>query len=324
VGDKLPEAGAAAESGDTSEENLDHLAEVLDWLTPAQARALSVFDREIAARAKTSPPEVFRRWLNKLIARAKTADRASDDAEQQGLSEAERHKAESAFGMRRRPDGTWEIYGSIDGERGPEILAAVRAMARLLAGPDDTITANHRADALHHLITRTSDGEGGSRLSMGIGYIIDAATLGHGPHANTVSETWSGEPYDPAAIARLACDTDWYAVLIDRHGRPTRVGRNRRSATREQRLALRALYRCCPLDGTPFDRCEIHHVNHPHANGGETELGNLVPISTAWHHRIHDQGWQLTMAPDRALTLRRPDGTIHREIPPPVPITQRE
>ncbi len=66
-------------------------------------------------------------------------------------------------------------------------------------------------------------------------------------------------------------------------------------------------------------------MNLAHRHGGATILANLVPISSRWHHRIHDLGWQLTMRPDRTLELRTPDGTLHRIIPPPAPITrQRE
>ncbi len=56
--------------------------------------------------------------------------------------------------------------------------------------------------------------------------------------------------------------------------------------------------------------------------GGETELHNLVPVSTEWHHRIHDGGWTLTMDADRTLRLYRPDGTLDRVIDPPTPITR--
>ena len=158
--------------------------------------------------------------------------------------------------------------------------------------------------------------------TMGVGYIVDAATLAGGPHDRSVAQTWGGRDLDPTEVGRLACDTDCYAILYDRLGRPTRVGRTRRAATREQRLLLRGLYDRCPIDGTPFGECEIHHVNLPWEDGGETELDNLLPISRAWHHRVHDQGWQLKMSPDRSLEIWRPDGQLHRAIPPPQPISR--
>jgi hypothetical protein len=168
---------------------------------------------------------------------------------------------------------------------------------------------------------------GGDEWVMGpdlaVGIIVDAATLAHGPHDASVAETWQGRPIDPRAAQRRACDADWYLILYDHLGRPTRVGRSRRHATRLQRLQLRALYPTCPIDGvTPFHGCEIHHVNTPFHPDGETELHNLVPLSTTWHHRIHHGGWTLTMAADRTLRLYRPDGTLDRIIDPPTPITR--
>ena len=158
--------------------------------------------------------------------------------------------------------------------------------------------------------------------TMGIGYIVDAATLAAGPHETSVAQTWQGDDIDPAEVGRLACDTDCYAILYDTLGQPTKTGRTRRAATREQRLQLRGLYDRCPIDGTPFGHCDIHHVNQPWEHGGATELDNLLPISRTWHHRIHDRGWQLEMLPDRSLKIWRPDGELHRAIPPPRPISR--
>lgn len=157
---------------------------------------------------------------------------------------------------------------------------------------------------------------------MGIGYIVDARTLFDEPHEGSVAQTWAGQDVDPTRVSHLACDADWYGITINNLDQPDRVGRTRRKASREQRLQLRALYSGCPLDGTPFDRCHIHHVNVFWEDNGQTEIDNLLPISTTWHHRIHDKGWTLKMGADRSLKLWRPDGTLEREIPPPKPITR--
>jgi len=70
---------------------------------------------------------------------------------------------------------------------------------------------------------------------------------------------------------------------------------------------------CELADGTPVpvEACEIHHVN-PYEHGGPTDLSNLLPLClTAGHHQqVHQGGWTLTIRPDRAITLTRPDGTI--------------
>ena len=365
----FPVVGKAIDDGEASGENVDSLAEVTKGMSPGELDRMGALDGEIAGRV-LDPPEVFGKFVRGLGRNVR-----DDDG---GLSEAEKQKAKSRLKLRRRFDGMWEIDGLFDPERARVLNDLLRRRASKLAG-DRPVTANDMAAAFYDLATNGSSDGGGdvgvwSGPRMGIGYIVDAATLfeeptpgstsdwqrsdgvwvpdppprdqsgrpGHdGPRRSDrsdgprndqpkrnrgrrVAETWDGEDVDPGAVQRLACDADLYAILFDRLGMPTSVGRTRRSATREQRIQLRALYDTCPLDGaTPFARCEIHHVNVHFEDGGETEIDNLVPVSARWHHVIHDRKWTLKMGPDRELRIWRPDGTLHKVIPPPKPITKQ-
>ena len=89
-------------------------------------------------------------------------------------------------------------------------------------------------------------------------------------------------------------------------------GRSRRTATVEQRRALRAMHRSCvhPDCAVGFEHCDIHHIT-PWWDGGTSNLANLVPLCSRHHHLIHDTHWTLTLAPDRTVQWRRPDGTPH-------------
>lgn len=95
------------------------------------------------------------------------------------------------------------------------------------------------------------------------------------------------------------------------------LGRTTRLASRAQRRALRGLYRGCAIPGCSigYDRCKLHHVVW-WRHGGTTDLDNLLPVCSHHHHRIHDDGWHVTLAPDRALTLTFPDGTVRNTGPP--------
>ena len=88
-------------------------------------------------------------------------------------------------------------------------------------------------------------------------------------------------------------------------------GRNRRFATPDQKLALRAMHRSCLFPGCdmPFDRCEQHHlVEYQHH--GRTDLIDLGPVCCRHHHQLHAHNWKLRLDPDtRQLTITYPDGT---------------
>jgi hypothetical protein len=45
-------------------------------------------------------------------------------------------------------------------------------------------------------------------------------------------------------------------------------------------------------------------------------LANLLPLCVRQHHRVHDEGWRLTLSPDRQLTIELPDGTRQTTGPP--------
>ena len=94
-------------------------------------------------------------------------------------------------------------------------------------------------------------------------------------------------------------------------------GREKRVATRAQRRALRALYRCCAVPGcsVPFDRLRMHHIVW-WENGGLTDLANLLPVCSRHHHAIHDHGWIVQLGPNRELTISRPDGQVSTTGPP--------
>ncbi|WP_276967022.1 HNH endonuclease signature motif containing protein, partial [Desertimonas flava] len=102
------------------------------------------------------------------------------------------------------------------------------------------------------------------------------------------------------------------------HGVILDLGRTRRLATNDQRQALRTMYPTCAFNDctTPFDRCEIHHVDPfgPPTNG-TTNLDKLIPTCQHHHHRIHDHHLQLSLDPaTRTLTITHPDG--HQELHP--------
>jgi hypothetical protein len=61
------------------------------------------------------------------------------------------------------------------------------------------------------------------------------------------------------------------------------------------------------------------HLIH-RENGGHTSLGNLDTYCWFHHHILfHKMGWSATLNGDGTATLRKPDGTILPDGPPPGP-----
>ncbi len=61
------------------------------------------------------------------------------------------------------------------------------------------------------------------------------------------------------------------------------------------------------------------HCRH-WAQGGPTTPSNLA-LLCRWHHRaVHEEGYQVELAPDGTLRFRRPDGRLLPDVPPPVAV----
>jgi hypothetical protein len=125
-------------------------------------------------------------------------------------------------------------------------------------------------------------------------------------------------------LAELAGDADVQAVVV-RNGvvlhapGNLNLGRSTRLANRAQRRALRGLYATCAIPGctTHYDHCKLHHVIW-WRHGGRTDLDDLLPVCVHHHHEIHDAGWEVTLGPNRQLTIRYPDGTVQSTGPPTI------
>src|SRR3954451_11724094 len=86
-------------------------------------------------------------------------------------------------------------------------------------------------------------------------------------------------------------------VVLAQHGAILHLGRGPRLATPAQKATLYARHIGCVIPGctTPGALCEIHHVT-PWADGGPTDIDNLVVVCPRHHLDVTDGGtWELQM-----------------------------
>ncbi len=306
AGKALPALGDALDSGSAPTENLDAIAAAYNRLDDDAKERFGAVQDEVIKKAKILPPNLFGPYLKTEIEHAK---------QDFGLSEYEQQVKDStlSYGVNKKT-GMAYLRGSIDPVRGEQIITSLDAMIRKLAKESDNKTSfgeQLKIDALVALCTQKPNGQSSATTSFGV--IVDAETLLNGPHKNSVRETRDfGTSLSQPTIERLACDCQIHTLLRDANGVVTDVGRTYRSATKAQRLALRAMYgSTCGVVGcdTAFAWCQIHHIT-PWEHNGPTDLNNLIPLCSEHHHKVHEGGWSIHLDEARNLTITRPDGSV--------------
>ena len=306
---KMPDALGALEDGSLGVGHADVLTRQADRLSGSKKKTFEEQSEQLVAQAIAEGLSVhdFEKRCRKLVDRL-----LGDD----GISELEKQRRNSRAKKHTDPDtGMKGIHGEWDPLRGEAVHRALDAeiAARIAAGAKNLTPrqqAQLAAEALHALIC-------GKRISKtdsaGVMVLIDYDTLAgrteaHPDGARRTAETQGGTPLPADTIRRIACDLGIIPIVLGGDSQPLDVGRERRLATRAQRMALRAQYPTCAMDETcnvPFDDCQIHHVD-PFSQGGRTDLHRMCPGCDTHHHLIHEGGWTLTRNPSGTWQLHPP------------------
>jgi len=65
----------------------------------------------------------------------------------------------------------------------------------------------------------------------------------------------------------------------------------------------------CRFPGCESRRTDLHHIQY-WANGGPTDLDNLINLCPAHHMLLHDRGYLIATGSGGTFTFYRPDGTL--------------
>lgn len=196
----------------------------------------------------------------------------------------------------------------------PDVSAETSPLEASARTPHDRADAR-RADALILLaeasLAKGCTGHRGGSDRHHVTVVVDAATLA-GADAGQAAECHV--PHGPRlaldTVRRLCCDGAVSGVL-EKEGEILSIGRRSRAVPPSLRRALARRDGGCRFPGCTAHRfVDAHHVEH-WADGGETQLDNLVLVCTHHHRLLHEGGFSVSRDADgRRFAFRTPAGRI--------------
>ena len=309
--DDVPQLGAALAEGETTEAHVDAVGRALADLSAEDQARLASHGDEIRAKAAEMGEFAFRAWLARKVREVRTED---------GLRRLERQKAACRAKSWTDQDGMFNVHAKFDPETGIGLQGRLRNTIEALfhsgvpeGAPLDPFERQQWLAALALAALIRGEVTGGSGIPD-IATVVDIETLIHGEHAHTRLDLGQfGLPIE--TIRRWACIGDITPVIVGADGTRLLLGRTTRLANREQRRALRVLYRTCACCDVVFEHCEIHHVVWFDPDG-RTDNDNMLPLCHRHHHLAHEGGWKLALMADRTLQVKLPNGDIRVHSPP--------
>ena len=305
----LPEFDDALATGACTGDHLDALARhIKDLSDEERADVRDVVD-DLLDHATSEPAGLFDRTAKGIVDRIREMHRPDND-----VDELERQRERSS--VKRwtdRDTGMKQTLLSLDPLRDASLWTAIdHHLARLRS---DTANGDRpfgelQVEAVLAAVGTGSDGDATARVPEVVLH-VDLATASRGRHEDTLCETIDGVPVPVSTAQRLCCDAVVQAVVVRPDGTADQLCAERRTANRQQRRLLAAMYRSCahPHCDVGFSNCRIHHVEW-FSNGGRTVVANLLPLCERHHHLVHEGGWSLTIDGDRRVSWVRPDGNL--------------
>jgi hypothetical protein len=180
------------------------------------------------------------------------------------------------------------LEGSLPAEQGARVEAALERRAEEIVledGPLYDRRGARLADALEELVS--SSGERVTPATLVIHADAEVLASRTVPGRVHLGETESGTQLSDEAIRRLACDAriEW---VLESEGRTVGIGRRGRAVPGWLMRQLRHRDRTCRAPGCDRTRwLHAHHIRH-WADGGGTDLENLILLCGTHHRRRHE------------------------------------
>ena len=154
--------------------------------------------------------------------------------------------------------------------------------------------------------------------------VLDNPDIDHNP-GNYTTRPSTADPAGVCQVAkgpglsahtarRVACDATVTTITQDSLGNLLDLGRKRRTVSRLQKLALQRRDRHCQYPGCSRTRTDAHHVVH-WADGGPTNLTNLLSLCSRHHHLLHEGRYTIATSPEHRPAFVRPNGDVIPSVP---------
>ena len=119
---------------------------------------------------------------------------------------------------------------------------------------------------------------------------------------------------------RLACDANWLVTVDGPDGAPLGVGRRTRRIPAWLKRMITERDEGCRFPGCGRTRwTHAHHIRH-WANGGPTDLDNLITLCGYHHRMVHNEGWDIRGKPNGQVDWVNPNGMDTRTCSPLTPL----
>jgi hypothetical protein len=323
---RMPESTRALVAGEIGYAHLALMARTADWVAglPVVAVDLLAAGRPDAAAAGAADPDAaapgaplpptFDEWA--LLSRARghsVAELRRDCAHFRHAADPRRFLTEQVEQVEARflelkavEGGALCLRGFLDTEGGALLRTALEPLARPSGGGDDRSRERRFADALVELAAHTLDSRVLPQHAGQRPHLQVTATLAtvQGREGAPAAELDLGGPIAAETARRLGCDAGVTRVVFGADSALLDVGRATRVPATATRRAVQARDRGCVWPGChrPASWGEVHHLRH-WAQGGSTDVANLVTICRAHHWKVHEGGWRLIRADDGVLAL---------------------
>jgi len=192
----------------------------------------------------------------------------------------------------------YRLDGLLDHDAGAALRSAIDSLSKRLGADDDRSPRQRRADALSELVDHALARGTMPRVNRVRPHLAVHTTMEalRGERSDKVSTLEGGGPISNKTLQRLACDAmlsrivSAGSVVID-------VGRATPSVSPAQWRALKARHRACGWPGCdrPINWTSPHHIEF-RCHGGQSTMGNLLPLCYHHHRLVHEGGWQIVKA----------------------------